>query len=66
MLEKSSKDWAEEYQVTVYDPDGWDRTNFDESWSELISEEEFVRRCSVSTVICKSKEDWDRLFGERL
>ena len=33
----------------VLDPDGWDRTNFQESWNEPITRDEFMRRVSKST-----------------
>lgn len=42
--------------IMVLDPDGWDRKNFDSSWAEIISEQEFERRLSLST--CK----WPRRF----
>jgi hypothetical protein len=45
----SSADWAELVGVDVLDPDGWDRKNFDASWSEAISFPEFYRRCRQST-----------------
>ena len=37
--------------ITVLDPDGWDRSNYEESWAEKISEEEFQRRLMMSTVM---------------
>ena len=37
--------------ITVLDPDGWDRGNFEESWAEFLTEEEFNRRLAHSTVI---------------
>lgn len=36
--------------VTILDPDGWDRKNFEESWSEPINRDEMERRMCVSTV----------------
>lgn len=48
---KMSSDWGIQFGLTVTDPDGWDRQNFDASWAELISEEEFKRRLSKSTSI---------------
>jgi hypothetical protein len=35
--------------ITILDPDGWDRNNFDESWNEKITEEEFNRKLCSST-----------------
>ena len=35
----------------VRDPDGWDRANFNYSWfEELITEREYNRRVSISTI----------------
>jgi hypothetical protein len=36
--------------VTVLDPDGWDRSNFAESWAEQITLGEFNRRLNLSTI----------------
>lgn len=48
---KSSQRWAEITGVVVYDPDGWDRTNYQYSWfDELITFAEFKRRVFMSTV----------------
>jgi (p)ppGpp synthase/HD superfamily hydrolase len=49
---KSSDDWVHEYNVTVLDPDGWDRSveKFEASWNELITRDEFEKRLSYSTV----------------
>ena len=54
---KTSQKWLAEIQeqfskVTVLDPDGWDRKNFDYSFNqELITKEEFEKRFAVSTVM---------------
>ena len=48
---KSSQRWAELTGVVVYDPDGWDRTNYQYSWfDEPITFAEFKRRVFMSTV----------------
>ncbi len=53
---KSSEEWAKEKKVIVLDPDGWDRTNYDYSWSEeKIDEAEFDRRVSESTTILRKQ-----------
>lgn len=48
-----TSDWWQNKKFTdmvVVDPDGWDRTNWEFSWyQELISEEEFLKRRSLST-----------------
>lgn len=46
---RPSKEWARIKGITVVDPDGWDRKDFDNSWSESITEKEFDRRASLST-----------------
>ncbi|QIG71842.1 hypothetical protein EVB95_008 [Rhizobium phage RHph_TM2_3B] len=54
---KPSSEWSVLKNVTVMDPDGWDRQNFEISWNELISEEEFDRRAMMSTVLFVRKDD---------
>ena len=40
-------------EFTIHDPDGWDRGNFERSWAELISKEEFDKRVSYSTCVAR-------------
>lgn len=47
---RPSSAWCIITGIRVLDPDGWDRTNFKESWSEPISREEFMRRANESTI----------------
>lgn len=50
---RSAEEWlASEYfeGVTILDPDGWDRKNFDKSWPERINRDEMERRMCMSTV----------------
>jgi hypothetical protein len=47
---KTSQEWCNELGLRVIDADGWDRNDFIESWSELISREEFDFRITSSTV----------------
>ena len=68
-IKKTSNDWYKELNdylksfneknhYTVYDPDGWDRSNFQFSWfEELITKEEFMRRTMFST--CLHNVDWN-------
>lgn len=35
--------------ITVLDPDGWDRSNFEQSWNEPITCYEFEVRLGLST-----------------
>ena len=47
----TSSEWEIALDVLVIGPDGWDRSNLPDSWSELITEAEFKRRMSSSTVL---------------
>ena len=49
---KSSVEWAKifNHKFKILDPDGWDRANFSKSWNELITEKEFNRRVTMSTI----------------
>ncbi len=52
-----------EYEgLTIMDPDGWDRKNYDESWAEEITQEEFEKRVAISTISFR----WDSPFGKKL
>jgi len=46
---RTSSEWEVHLGILVLDPDGWDRSNLAESWSELITESEFKARAFVST-----------------
>lgn len=48
---QNSSAWSEKLRVRVLDPDGWDRANFEQSWAEMISEEEFRARLQRSTTM---------------
>lgn len=51
---KTSKDWCKHFRCVVYDPDGWDRKNYEYSFNEeLITNEEFIKRTSNSTMLDK-------------
>ena len=56
-MKKTSAQWAKEYEkqgITILDPDGWDRINWEFSWEEeKISKTEFEYRLKDSTIICK-------------
>jgi hypothetical protein len=54
-VEKTSQQWYDELRktenITIMDPDGWDRTNYKYSFTEeLITKEKFEERLSRSTV----------------
>lgn len=54
MMLKTPTEWLQQPEytaLTVLDPDGWDRKNFDASWAEPITELEFNVRCANSTLI---------------
>lgn len=49
-VKKSSEEWSKFHpEWNVIDPDGWDRTNLESSWAELITESEYMRRVYQST-----------------
>lgn len=53
VLLKSSPEWLDILGMsvsTILDPDGWDRKNFEKSWNEKITKEEFLKRYQKSTV----------------
>jgi hypothetical protein len=54
-VEKTSQQWYDELRktenITIMDPDGWDRTNYKYSFTEeLITKEKFNERLSRSSV----------------
>ncbi len=50
--EKHNSDyWSKELNVTIMDPDGWDRKNFAASWAEEITRDEFRTRLFQSTIM---------------
>lgn len=54
---KTSSEWLETEKFNEYivlDPDGWDRKNLEESWNELITEQEMFKRIINSTCAIKS------------
>jgi hypothetical protein len=51
---KCAEDWLKTEPfvgIKVYDPDGWDRSNYEESWAEKITLIEFKKRLMVSTIM---------------
>lgn len=43
-------EWEKETGITIIDPDGWDRRNFEESWGTPITLAEFKERAFRSTI----------------
>ena len=55
-VEKTSQQWYDELRktenITIMDPDGWDRTNYKYSFTEeLITKEKFEERLAQSTCL---------------
>jgi hypothetical protein len=51
---RTSAEWQNllKAEILVYDPDGWDRQNYEFSWNvEQITREEFMRRAMMSTCL---------------
>lgn len=66
-MKKTSKDWYAEIPTelgfVLYDPDGWDRSNWEFSFNqELITKEEFVKRIIEST--CMGGKKTIEFFGK--
>lgn len=58
-VKRSSQEWQKMYpDPFVVDPDGWDRSNFEESWQEPITYKEYVKRLINST--CKFSGAWGK------
>lgn len=45
----NSETWSRLTGIAVLDPDGWDRKNYNASWREYITREEFIKRATMST-----------------
>lgn len=57
-----STEWCKILDVTVMDADGWDRKDFDNSWTEQITRAEFELRAGRSTHASNAdlrKAGWD-------
>jgi len=55
MILQTSEQWYKEFRKNsrqvIWDPDGWDRKNFNFAWNdELITWQEFKRRLKLSTL----------------
>lgn len=55
---KTSQEWYDlipkEFDVVIIDPDGWNRQDYEHSFTkEHITKEEFKIRLLYSTIICK-------------
>lgn len=51
-IKKTSEYWQKYYDMIIYDPDGWNRTNYNYSWKqEKITYKEFELRAIRSTLV---------------
>lgn len=54
-IKQTSAQWyhqRDNQRVILLDPDGWDRKNFDHSWTEeRVTKEEYERRLGLSTCL---------------
>lgn len=49
---KTSKEWCKHFDCVVFDPDGWDRKNYEYSFNEeMVSEAEFRKRAKKSSML---------------
>jgi hypothetical protein len=60
-IKKNSNGWYLELypegDLIIYDPDGWDRSNYQYSfYEEEITKEEFNKRLAYSTVLKNKKQ----------
>lgn len=57
-IKRTSQEWQDLFpEIIVYDPDGWDRKNYQFSWfEELITEDEYNRRLIMSTCLRNFKK----------
>jgi hypothetical protein len=55
VIKRSSHFWSNETGIEVLDPDGWNRMDYEKSWAEEITRDEFIRRAGMST--CKAWPD---------
>ena len=54
---RTPEEWSDLVGVLILDPDGWDRMNFEESWSTPITRDDFNRRAAESTLMILNMED---------
>ncbi len=48
---KTSAEWHKGSNITIIDPDGWDRNNYDHSFNvEKITRKEYNKRIALSTI----------------
>jgi len=64
-LSRTSKEWQIIMpEITVIDPDGWDRKNYEYSWNqEIITRAEYIKRRTNST--CYGFENATKTYTEK-
>ena len=62
---RRSGEWVLLTGVTIADPDGWDRKDFQRSWNEPITRAEFARRVRRSTVYTDAASEALAREGEK-
>lgn len=50
---RTPAEWEVELGVTVLDPDGWDRRNYDVDWARPLTRDEFIDKACASTIQLK-------------
>lgn len=58
-VKKSSEIWCFDTGIQVLDPDGWNRMDYENSWYEEITRDEFIRRATMSTCRRWPNPLWD-------
>ena len=56
---KTPDEWLETDEFkgyVIFDPDGWDGNNFEKSWNEKITRDEFKERLYKSTLMCRFRD----------
>jgi hypothetical protein len=59
-MKKTPDEWLKDPKysgITVVDPDGWDRINFEQSWAEPITEVEFTARVMMSSCLNQQQRE---------
>lgn len=50
-IKRLPAEWEKILNITIMDPDGWDRRNFVESWNTSLTQEEFQEKADMSTLM---------------
>lgn len=58
-VKKAPELWILQTGIQILDPDGWDRKNYQVSWYEPITRDEFIERAKMSTCYAWPKPLYD-------